>query len=73
MITLPQYILYMYTTQPSGFQVTPIFIICLRGPRKLTSGKRSRTEPENAREGERLVAKIENQRQKLKLKNQGII
>ena len=54
----------MYTAQPSGFQVTSTFIMCLRGPRKPTSGKRSRTEPRNGGEGERLVTEIENRRQK---------
>jgi hypothetical protein len=64
MTSLPQYIQYMYTTQPNGFQVTRTFIICLRGPRKLTSGKRSRTEPENGREGEQLITKIDNRKEK---------
>jgi hypothetical protein len=61
MITLPQYILYMYTAHPRGFQVTPM---CLREPTKLTSGKRSRTEPANGGEEERLDTEIENRRQK---------
>jgi hypothetical protein len=60
MITLPQYILYMYTAQPNGFQITPTSITCLRGPRKLMSRKRSRIEPGYGGEGERLVTEIEN-------------
>jgi hypothetical protein len=54
----------MYTAQPSGFQVTPTFIMCLKGPRKLTSGKRRRTEPGNGGEGEILVTEIQKRRQK---------
>jgi hypothetical protein len=54
----------MSTAQPSGFQVTPTFIMCLRGPRKLKSGKRSKIELGNGREGERLVNEIENRRLK---------
>jgi len=64
----------MYTAQPSGFQVTPTFIMCLRGPRKLMNGKRSRIEPGNCGEGENwsLKLKIED-RSMLKLKNQGTV
>jgi hypothetical protein len=54
----------MYTAQSSGFQVTPTFILCLRWPTKLKSGKRSKIEPGNGGEGERLVTEIENRRQK---------
>jgi len=54
----------MYTAQPSGFQATPTFIMCLRGPRKLMSGKRSRIEPGIGGDGERLVTEIEKRRQK---------
>jgi hypothetical protein len=50
----------MYTAQPNGFQVTPTSIMCLRGPSKFMSGKISRVEPGNGRQGERLVTEIEN-------------
>jgi hypothetical protein len=55
MITLPQYILYMYTVQPNGFQVTPTSKMCLRGPGKLMSGKISTAELGDCGEGRRLV------------------